>query len=226
MPELRALRPAYWSYRWFWSGLDWLYPPNCGGCGLRGARWCHRCHESVTIVRPPLCPRCGRPQTEEEVCSACHASPPHYAALRSWAIFGGAVRQAIHQLKYKRNVALGEILGRRLIECIAQPGWVIDIVVPVPLGIARLTERGYNQASLLAWPVALWMGISLCSQGLSRVRETRSQVDLSAAERKENVAGAFLARPALVRGKRVLLVDDVTTTGPTLVFEIELLAVQ
>jgi ComF family protein len=107
-------------------------------------------------------------------------------------------------------------MGRRLIACITQLGWGIDIVVPVPLGIARLAERGYNQASLLAWPVALWLGISLCAKGLSRVRETRSQVDLSAAERKENVAGAFQARPALVRGRRVLLVDDVTTTGSTL----------
>ncbi len=209
-------RPAYWLYRWFWSGLDWLYPPNCGGCGRRGARWCSACLAMVTIVAPPICPKCGQPQTTEEVCSSCLASPLHFNALRSWAIFGGPIRNAIHQLKYKRNVALGEFFGRQLIECVRRFAWTLDVVIPVPLGIARLAERGYNQAALLARPIALGMGFSYRPNGLGRVRETRSQVDLNVAERKANVAGAFRARPAQVNGKRILLVDDVTTTGSTL----------
>jgi competence protein ComFC len=211
-----AVRPAYWLYRWFWSGLDWLFPPCCGGCGRRGTRWCSECEERVETPRPPVCPICGQPQRSETTCRSCREAPPCYKALRSWAIFSGPARRAIHELKYKRNMALGEILSRRLIAVLSQAAWEVDMVIPVPLGIARLAERGYNQASLLARPVALGLGIPFYPQGLSRARETRSQVDLNAVERKENVAGAFQARPGLIRNRRILLVDDVATTGATL----------
>ena len=137
-------------------------------------------------------------------------------AFRFFGYSGGPVRNAIHELKYKRNVALGEFFGRQLIECVRQFGWVLDVVIPVPLGIARLAERGYNQAALLARPIALGMGLSYRPNGLGRVRETLSQVDLNAIERKKNVAGAFRARREQVNGKRILLVDDVATTGSTL----------
>jgi competence protein ComFC len=208
--------PAYWLYRWFWSGLDWLYPPDCGGCGRHGARWCLSCHAMVNVVVPPICPKCGQMQEREELCVSCLASPPCFDALRSWVIFGGPIRNAIHQLKYKRNIALGEIFGRQLIECVRQCKWNIDIVVPVPLGIARLAERGYNQAALLARPLALGIGLSYRPNGLGRVRETSSQVDLNVRQRKENVAGAFRAMQSQVKGQAVLLVDDVATTGSTL----------
>jgi ComF family protein len=216
VPVRRANHPAYWLYRWFWSGFDGLYPPSCGGCGRRGARWCPDCEAAARVIRPPVCPNCGHPQATDELCDACRDSPPQYTALRSWALYGGPVRSAVHQLKYKRNVALGEMMGRKLIDCLSLLDWTIDIVTPVPLGIARLAERGYNQASLLARPVALGIGAKFCPQGLSRVRETRSQVNLSAAERRANVIGAFQATTGLVMGRHVLVVDDVTTTGSTL----------
>jgi ComF family protein len=170
----------------------------------------------VRTIQTPVCPICGQPQASEKYCRDCQESPPHFNALRSWAIYGGPVRQAIHGLKYKRNIALGEIFGRRLIGVLSQTTWGVNLVIPVPLGIARLAERGYNQASLLARPVALGLGLAFCPQGLSRARETRSQVDLNSSERKVNVAGAFQAIPRLIQSKRVLLVDDVATTGATL----------
>jgi ComF family protein len=122
----------------------------------------------------------------------------------------------VHQLKYKRNVALGEFFSRQLIGCLAQLDWGVEVIIPVPLGIARLAERGYNQAALLARPLALGMGVAYRPNSLERIKETRSQVDLNAMERKQNVAGAFHARPELVRGRSVMLVDDVATTGATL----------
>jgi ComF family protein len=131
-------------------------------------------------------------------------------------VYGGPVRQAVHSLKYKRNMALGEIFSREMIACLSQLSWKIDVVIPVPLGIARLAERGYNQAALLARPVALGLGIPYQPNGLGRARETASQVDLDAKERKRNVRGAFRARPAIVKGRNVLLIDDVATTGATL----------
>ncbi len=212
----RTNRPAYWLYRWFWTGLDGLYPPYCGGCGRRGARWCPDCQAAASVIHPPVCPKCGRPQATGALCDACRTAPPQYTALRSWALFSGPVRAVVHQLKYRRNISLGELMGRKLLECLFHLDWQIDLVTPVPLGVARLAERGYNQASLLARPVALGVGAAFCPHGLSRVRETRSQVNLTAAERQANVIGAFLAKPGLVRGKHVLVVDDVMTTGSTL----------
>jgi ComF family protein len=94
--------------------------------------------------------------------------------------------------------------------------WQVDLVVPVPLGVARLRERGYNQASLIARPLALGCGLPYSSQVLMRTRETRSQVGLSVYERRENVRGAFVAQPERVARRSVLVVDDVATTSATL----------
>jgi ComF family protein len=142
--------------------------------------------------------------------------PPHYLALRSWAAFGGKVRNALHRLKYRRDVSLGEALSRPLSDYLQQLEWPIDLVLPVPLGTQRLAERGYNQAELLARPLALASGVRFRTNALWRSRETRSQVGLSANLRRENVAQAFRARPECVEGRKVLIVDDVTTSGATL----------
>lgn len=150
------------------------------------------------------------------VCGRCRETPPKYAALRSWAEFADPVRRALHELKYKKNVGLGEALSRAMIICLRSQNWEIDLVMPVPLGNQRAIERGYNQAALLARPLAFGLGLAYNPQALNRARETRSQVGLSATERRQNVDGAFVARPELVAGKNVLVVDDVTTTGSTL----------
>jgi ComF family protein len=94
--------------------------------------------------------------------------------------------------------------------------WQVDMVVPVPLSEKRQRERGYNQAAVLAFPLSLNLRLPLQSKALARVRDTRSQVKLNIQERKENVRGAFMADPRTVQGKRILLVDDVYTTGATL----------
>jgi ComF family protein len=155
------------------------------------------------VESPGLCPR-------------CRAAPPHFTAVRSWAVFAGPVRQAIHRLKYRRDLSLGETLARPLIGYLQELAWALDLVVPVPLGVARLKERGYNQATLLARPLALGCRLGFRPQALSRVRETRSQVGLSYAQRLENVSGAFQAHPRWVAGQRVLLVDDVATSSATM----------
>ncbi len=129
----------------------------------------------------------------------------------------GSVRQAIHRLKYHRDVALADVLAAQLLALVQALAWPITLVVAVPLGQQRLRTRGYNQAALLAFPLALGLGVPWARRALARVRETRSQVGLSASERRENVAGAFRAAPdARLRGATVLLVDDVMTTGATL----------
>ena len=103
-----------------------------------------------------------------------------------------------------------------MITSIQKLNWSLDIITSVPLSLVRFKERGYNQATLLARPIALYMNIPFSSKILLRTRETRTQVGLSVLERKENMDGAFTARHELVQGKNVLVVDDVATSGATL----------
>jgi competence protein ComFC len=136
--------------------------------------------------------------------------------MRSWVVYEGPIRQALHSLKYRRNVALGDTLAKQLAVFVRKLGWRVDIVVPIPLGRQRLKERGYNQAGLLALPLSILQNWHYSPKAVSRVRETRSQVGLSALERLDNLSSAFVADPARVSGKVILLVDDIATTGATL----------
>ena len=209
-------RPAYRLYQLAWAGLDWLYPPHCGGCEQPGSRWCQDCQNEVKLVSHPVCEYCGQILKAAGVCRSCQQFPPHYSAMRSWAVFDGPVRTALHRLKYNRDVALGEVLARPLIDQLNGLKWRVDLITPVPLGKTRRAQRGYNQAALLAWPLALGCGITYRPQALMKVRETRTQVGLTLTQRRENVAEAFRAKAAEVSGKRILVVDDVTTSGATM----------
>lgn len=139
-----------------------------------------------------------------------------FQAMRSWGAFTGPLREAIHRLKYRKDVALGEALSRPLQDLVRSLNWPIDLIVPVPLSGQRLRERGYNQADCLAHPIALALGVDYHSRALLRIKNTQSQVGLSALQRKENVVDAFSANPRLVAGRQVLVVDDVATTGATI----------
>lgn len=211
-----AGRPAYRLYQWLWTGLDWLLPPHCGGCGKEGTRWCANCQRETALINPPICARCGNSQQAEGTCARCKEHPPIYSVLRSWAFYSGPLRNSIHRLKYNHDIALGDLLARPLIDCLEVSGWSINIIVPVPISLSRKAERGYNQAALLARPIALRFGVNYCPKALIKTRETRSQVGLNLEERRKNVHGAFESDQQVVAGKRVLVVDDVTTSGATL----------
>jgi len=205
-------------YSLFFQGLDWLYPPVCVGCGTLGWRWCPSCQQQVTLLTEKVCEACGAPLSSatRTFCSSCRRARPPFQALRSWAVFAGSLRLALHRLKYRRHIGLSESLGKPLAHFARRLAWPVDMVVPVPLGTKRLAQRGYNQAALLALFVAAENGWRYAPHTLWRVRETRSQVGLSLEERQVNVQGAFLADARRVAGRHVLLVDDVATTGATL----------
>jgi ComF family protein len=209
-------QPAYRIYQFVWAGLDWLFPPLCGGCKKPGERWCVDCQNQTIRIKNNICMICGQALPSVGVCDECKKSRPPFEALRSWAAYSGQIRNAIHRLKYEGDIALAEALARPLILYIQELKWDIDLVTAVPLGVARRKQRGYNQASLLALPIALGIRRPFISKALSRTRETRTQVGLSAAERKLNVAGAFRVIDKVVDQKCVLIVDDVTTTGSTM----------
>lgn len=212
----RSGRSGYKLYTKLWAALDLIYPPICGGCGQRGKRWCASCQVQTKLITAPICNLCGRPQDREGVCSLCISSQPVITGIRSWAVYEDPLRNAIHRLKYYRDISLGEILSRQLIGCIKNVQWVVDMIVPVPLGRSRLKERGYNQAALLAYPLALNTGIVYRPKVLHRVLETKTQVGLSFEQRKQNVAGAFSAESENVVNRRILLIDDIATSGATL----------
>jgi ComF family protein len=119
-------------------------------------------------------------------------------------------------LKYRRDMGLGDALAEQVADFVRGLNWPIEVVIPIPLGRQRLKERGYNQVGLIARPMSLALNLKYAPGALARSRETRSQVGLNREQRRENVRGAFRALDAEVKGKTVLVVDDVATTGSTL----------
>ena len=208
--------PAYFIYRLLWSGLDLLFPPVCGGCGKSGSRWCDTCQQNLPKLTEPICDVCGIPVEAAGLCSDCQRVRPRFNELRSWSAFDAPVRNALHRLKYRQDIGLGDALAIHMSEYVVGLNWPIDVVVPVPLGHKRLRERGYNQVGLIARPLALSMRIDYAPHALSRVRETRTQVGLTKLERRDNVRGVFQAEAKYVKDRVVLLMDDVATTGSTL----------
>jgi competence protein ComFC len=200
-----------------WSGLDLLFPPICVGCQKNGVRWCNSCQQKMTPMPDLVCDVCGLPVGKNDfICTKCDSSRPSFRSLRSWAVFDGSVRQALHHLKYRRDFSLGDTLALPMSEYALKLQWPIDVVVPIPLSQQRFRERGYNQTALIAYPLSIRTGCQYDSRVLTRARHTHTQVGLTASERKVNVQGAFVANNKLVQGKNILLVDDVATTGATL----------
>ena len=199
--------------------LDLIFPPRCAGCGQSGSLWCPACQASVHVIRDSICSHCGRPlenQRNARLCPACHRSPPEIDGIRSAAMFEGPLREAIHHLKYSGRTSLATPLGALLSARWQADSPPADTIVPVPLHASRVRERGYNQSVLLAEQLSRASGLPLAESMLTRVRATAPQVTLNAAERKLNVRDAFQASGDAAQGKRVLLVDDVCTTGATL----------
>ncbi|HET7752328.1 MAG TPA: ComF family protein [Anaeromyxobacteraceae bacterium] len=196
--------------------LDLCFPPSCAACreplgSSRAGPFCAVCADAVEPV-PPGCPRCGLPGQEAAACGACRLQVPAFDGCVAGALFGGPMADAVHALKYCGRAAIAGPLGAWLAAAAPLPRGAD--VVSVPLARRRRIERGYDQAALLADSVARAARLPRLRSALRRVRETPPQVGRSRDERFRNVAGAFTAAAA-VRGRDLLLVDDVVTTGAT-----------
>lgn len=153
----------------------------------------------------------------ESPCRVCHPEPTsRLEGIRALGYFEGPLRRVVHGFKYNRRAELADPLAALLARSLDNDPLAVDLLVSVPLHPDRRRARGYNQAALLAAELARRARIPLAEEALVRLRATRPQLGLSAAQRRENVRGAFQARSELVRGKTILLIDDVTTTGATL----------
>jgi len=177
-----------------------LFPPRCVGCGRVDSIWCQNCQDQL-----------------DETAFPQHVRPlPPLAGITSTGVHQGIIREAVQGLKYGNAKSVAHALGERLVKQLQGQDWPIDMIVPVPLHKTRLAERGYNQAQLLSEHVAEVLLYPCLPEAVHRQRNTQSQVTLSGAERQANLQDAFQADPQVVSRQRVLLIDDVYTTGATL----------
>lgn len=212
--RLRGCHPAL---RRLWSAaLDLLFPPACVGCGQEGAYLCEACRASLPVTEPPACPRCARPLDAHEACGPCSTHPLRIHGIVAAFRMDGVARDMVHRLKYDNLRVLAPQMASLMVEHCGQIASLADVVVPVPLHAKRERSRGYNQALLLARGVSAGLGLPLETHCLRRLKDTPAQARLDHIEtRRVNISSAFQADDALA-GKRVLLVDDVCTTGATL----------
>lgn len=222
-----------WARRAFKAVLDVVFPPCCLACerflpwAAQGA-FCSPCGERIQLARPPFCRLCGRPYQHEwqgdHLCGACLLQPPSFSVARSWACYprdpdvSHPLRQVVHRFKYGRQASLGQPLGRLAAQA-CRPWFQssgIELIIPVPLHPRRLRWRGFNQSVLLGRTIGREWGIRLDPFVLIRKTETPPQSTLSLKERGPNVRGAFGIAPRhTVEGMRLLLVDDIYTSGAT-----------
>jgi ComF family protein len=177
---------------------------------------CDVCLGRATPLKGGFCRRCARDTGGPDLCHACAESPPTLSRLIAVYQFDGAIRDAVHALKYKDIRALGPVLGELMADDPRVVRLAPDSIVPVPLHPRRERSRGYNQAALLARPIAGLFAAPIATHLLRRTADIRPQVEAHArSARARNVIGIFEAAPD-VPGKQILLVDDVATTGSTL----------
>jgi len=199
------------------AALDLLFPRWCIGCGREGDYICDSCRQMLSVISPPICPRCGRPQSEGELCPGCVDWQAGIDGIRSPFLFDGLIRQAVHELKYRNLRALASPLAELMYDYLIKNPLPGEVLVPVPLHRKRYRERGYNQSALLALELGKLTGLPVIENCLVRQSYVLPQARAaSVGERHENVAGAFACRDGRLRGKGVILVDDVSTSGATL----------
>ena len=203
-----------------------VFPASCAVCSAAvepGENLCAVCKEKTSRISPPFCAKCSQPFAGEItgsfICANCEGRVLHFDAAVSVYRSRGVVRNVIHDFKYGRQLHLRRLVGRWLSETLTDARLAsrrFDLIVPVPLHPARQRERGFNQAELLALELRRECGLPI-GKVLQRTRYTTTQTQFDRSERMENLRGAFrLRRGCNVRDLRMLLVDDVLTTGSTL----------
>lgn len=200
--------------------LDFALPPRCAGCGSivdQVHSFCSECWKSLEFLGGGGCQQCGMPLqgTDSEICALCLAQPPRIARARAAVAYDDLSRRLVLKLKYGRKVALAKTMALYMAPLIGAlpPG---SLLIPVPLHRRRLWQRGFNQAALLAGELSRRLAVPHDAGVLQRVKRTPPLKGMSRLQRRRAVAGAFrLKDGADLRGRTVVLVDDVLTTGST-----------
>ena len=211
------------------TGLaDIIFPSRCVVCGIvlgnnERIRICSECLSRISFVKAPVCSCCGLPfvnyEGTDHLCGKCISSKQYFSVARSVGEFEEPLLDVIHQFKYKGKIAVGETLGRLMAE-FEYDSFSIEgysLILPVPLHQRRLKERGFNQSVILAREIAMRCPIRLDFRTLKRTIHTKPQTGLGKKQRSMNVKGAFeVTDRGRIDGERVVLIDDVYTTGSTI----------
>jgi ComF family protein len=222
-----AERLHLWKHRWPQALARWLLPSSCALCGGAGPGVvCAPCHADYVAPTRPRCRCCANPVPAQLPagpgwCGACLAERPAFDATIAAVDYAAPLDQLVLQLKFGAGLALAPFFGQALRDAVlANAGFALpDMLCPVPLGPARLVQRGFNQALEIARPLAASLGVPLHPRLALRVVETDAQSGVAPAERQANIRGAFELGPGaaeLVAGRHVGIVDDVMTSGHTL----------
>lgn len=209
------------------SGLvNLVLPASCAACPefvAAAGGLCAACWQRLVFIERPLCDRTGRPFAydpgEGVVSSVAHVRPPVFGRARAAVVYDDVARRLVHALKYYDRHEVRRPLARLMIRAGSELIDGADVIVPVPLYPLRQWARRYNQSGLIARDIARMSGRPLAPRSLLRVKATRSQVGLNDSQRRRNVRDAFTVPASAIEtvgGRRVLLVDDVITTGATL----------
>lgn len=211
------------------SFLNIIYPPRCNICGdflhipHENPYICETCIKGFKIINPPICSICGIPfesDTEEDhPCERCIRKRPFYDRLRALYLYENGIMEAVHKMKYSGKSYIAKSLAPLLASFAME--WLDDIhdmlMVPVPLHPRKLRQRGFNQSLILARGISLILNSELDILSFRRIKFTRSQTGLNMDERRKNVKNAFELKDGKhYKGKSVILVDDVATTGNTM----------
>jgi ComF family protein len=206
---------------------DVMFPPTCVSChtviGNGDQPFCPSCLQEIRFIASPLCSCCGMPFSHEKMmdhlCGECISHKPAFSMARAVGQYKTALLEAIHHFKYGGKTAVGESMGRMMA---AFPFPAFDacdysLIIPVPLHPKKLRERGFNQSVILAKVLSRQYAILLDFLSLRRLYYTEPQVGLGSKERERNVRKAFAVdKPDKIKGAKIILVDDVYTTGSTL----------
>ncbi|MFH1859476.1 MAG: ComF family protein [bacterium] len=229
------LQLLFMTKRIFWGLFNLIFPAECSLCSnpletIRERYICSDCIKKITPLDLPVCEKCGKPLVSSfnliqyPLCRQCRTLKRYFTAARAVGAYEGVLKKAIWLFKYEGKTGLQDMLGHLMVDRISHLGWAnssigserIDIIIPIPLHKTRLKARGYNQSDILAAFMGKKLGIPVSRNNLKRIKATITQASLKRKERIKNIHNAFcIQKPEEISGKRILLIDDVFTTGAT-----------